>query len=1609
MQGAILLLLQNNTVQNYLVQKAAAYASEKLNAKVQIESVDIELFDKVSLNGFYVEDQRKDTMIYAAKAVAGFDLWCLVTDSRLYVTDVTLDGAVFHLKKQKDGQLNLRFLIDALKSDKKKEKSRMNYRVNHLTLKNSVFTYDDMRKPRKSGKMDYFHMRFSGINGEFRLDEYRKGFLNVQILNFRCTEKGGLNVVDLKGRLVADTAQAKVSDFVLRMPSSEIRLDSVVANYDETWIKTVTRDASGKKKVKESLDWKNVLLEVSLDNSVVALRDLKFLLPRLGELSDKVELSTHFKGTFGNMHLYNLVFNCDDGGAWGRMSVDLAGLPDINETYAYVGIKELGTTMPMLSDLIAKISGKPVAMPKQLNGLGKVKYRGSVSGYLTDLVAYGEVLSDIGLVNMDMHLESADEFKNVRYNGEVGANNLNLAKLLGDKSQLGQTSFKLNSSGEWSKKNGFTCWVKGDVSKLAFKGYEYKDIHIDGNLKGQEFDGLIDMDDENADVDFSGSFNYSKALRTGAFTVNVNTLQPHKLNLVKGYEDLSLSGNVSLDFRGDLESNNNRADVYVNNLTLNNGEKRLRLNDIEVVSVVTPKRDSLILSSDLMSVKVSGDYEITKLPNSLKNAGKRYLPVLFAKEKKNAADVKCNNEFDIRIDNINVNKLSEVLGSTVRVGKGAYLSGHFSDRTGKFNARAEIPVVKFGKKQKSIDSTLILLDNDYDIASLRVNSRYNGHTGLGLMANAAHDSVQVNVNWDNPSLSYGSLSLEGLLHREMRGDTLSSLLASVDVMPTFISINDDQWNMRKSHIDTDFKSFFIKGFEMDHDKQYVKIDGMASKSMSDSIDVDLSGVRLAYIMDLVGVHAVDLDAMINGKACVYGLLGPMVLNIDATADDFTFNNSVWGDVDLKSEWDSQTRRLHAKGHVFKSKQQTDGDNDGLLAGLWDNGRRDTSILLEGEYFPKNDSLEFLADVSSLKLDFIQKYLDGVMSDVTGDASGKLRIFGSLKKILMEGDIMVNNGKLKVDFLNTAYHFSDTVKIREDKFAFEDIDVRDAENHSALLNGEIHHDYYKNIVYNISIMPRNVLAMDLKASDGQNFYGKAYATGNVRIFGYPGAANFTIQARTEPNTKVFLSLDNGSIVTVNNFITYVDRDAVVDSVAESDEYLEPKKTETRMKVSLTVEATPDAEVNILTSAEGDMLKATGTGNIRMEYDSKSDLQLFGNYEVEKGSYIFTLQNIIRKDFTLRNGGTIKWSGDPREGIINLDALYYVQAASLLDILDEADLEGLGRTTVPVNCLLNLTGNLMQPNIKFDLELPSDNELQRKVKNIVNTDEMMNREILSLLVIGAFYRPEYIQNSSSTNVGNQMASVLTSTVSGQLNNMLSQISDKFNVGVNAVLGNGEDLSQGGEYEVALMYQPNNRLVINGNLGYRNDYINGQQSGNNFIGDVDVEYKLTKNGKLRAKAYTHSADNYYYNISGTAKTTQGVGLLYREDFNTFKGLWHRYFGKDRKERERRRDSMMMVQERERMARMDSLISASQRRALEKNDSVTVKKETVERDEDEPIDKDEEVKRDIEIAEQKSETVENEIIAEDKKDKKAKKKEKKIKQKKNKKDNEDNDENAK
>lgn len=267
-------------------------------------------------------------------------------------------------------------------------------------------------------------------------------------------------------------------------------------------------------------------------------------------------------------------------------------------------------------------------------------------------------------------------------------------------------------------------------------------------------------------------------------------------------------------------------------------------------------------------------------------------------------------------------------------------------------------------------------------------------------------------------------------------------------------------------------------------------------------------------------------------------------------------------------------------------------------------------------------------------------------------------------------------------------------------------------------------------------------------------------------------------------------------------------------------------------------------------------------------------MFGNYTVESGRYNFTLQDIIIREFTIRQGATISFQGDPLKAVANLTAAYSTNAN--LQDLDESFAEDrdLNRTLVPVNALLYLTGVISQPEIAFDLEFPTlTQDVYRKVKSIISTDDMMNQQIIYLLALSRFYTPEYM---GGQNHGNELASVASSTISSQLTNMLGQISDKWTIAPNFHTDKGDFSDM--EVELALSSRLlNNRLLLNGNFGYSDNAMNN----NNFIGDFDIEYLLTKTGNFRLKAYNRYNDQNYY--IRNSLTTQGVGIMFKHDFDS------------------------------------------------------------------------------------------------------------------------------
>jgi hypothetical protein len=317
--------------------------------------------------------------------------------------------------------------------------------------------------------------------------------------------------------------------------------------------------------------------------------------------------------------------------------------------------------------------------------------------------------------------------------------------------------------------------------------------------------------------------------------------------------------------------------------------------------------------------------------------------------------------------------------------------------------------------------------------------------------------------------------------------------------------------------------------------------------------------------------------------------------------------------------------------------------------------------------------------------------------------------------------------------------------------------------------------------------------------------------------------------------------------------------------------------------MQIEVTPEAEIDILVDTRaGDKITGRGSGDIRVKFDTYSDAEVFGTIELEQSYYLFTLQTVIRKEFKINEGSTLTWAGNPFEAEVDITG-YYPLTASLTDLIEGDELRQItSRSTVPVHCILHLTDDLMSPTIKFDIDLPSSDEsVKSRVRNIINTEEMMNRQILYLILFHKFFTPENIR---ATAVGvNEGISLAMASGSAQINNYLQNILNSNVVSLGFDWQKADVESD--EVKAQILIQPNNRLIINGNIGYRNDNI----SENKFIGDFDLEYKLIESGRLRFTAYNHTIDRAQLR---EAKTTQGVGLIYREDFNTVPEMFVYYW---------------------------------------------------------------------------------------------------------------------
>ena len=491
--------------------------------------------------------------------------------------------------------------------------------------------------------------------------------------------------------------------------------------------------------------------------------------------------------------------------------------------------------------------------------------------------------------------------------------------------------------------------------------------------------------------------------------------------------------------------------------------------------------------------------------------------------------------------------------------------------------------------------------------------------------------------------------------------------------------------------------------------------------------------------------------------------------------------------------------------------------------------------------------------------------------------------------------MLNVASIKVDVLNTTFSLKDSILIEPGGLTFRNNRIFDTQGHQGRANGYLHYQHFKNLEYRFQFDVNNMLVMNTKESPDFPFYGTVYGTGNATIAGNAAeGVNIDVAMTTNRNTNFTYMKEGIASAVSNQFIQFVDktpRRILQDSVMLASEYelaqkeVLEKESDTDIRLNLLIDATPDATMKIIMDpVAGDYISGKGTGNIRTEFYNKGDVKMFGSYRISQGVYKFSLQEVIRKDFIIKDGSTITFNGLPLDATLDIQASYLVNSASLNDLVPDAS-NYVNQTSIKVNCLMALTGQLTSPDIKMSLELPNErDEVQALVRNYIPTDEQMNLQILYLLGIGKFYTPE---NVDATGNSNMMSSVLSSTLSGQLNNALSQIIDSNNWNFGTNFSTGEKGWTDMEFETMLSGQLlNNRLLINGNFGYRDN----PMANTNFVGDFQAEWLVNRSGDIRLKAYNETNDRYY---TKTNLTTQGIGIIFKKDFNKWNELlfWNKW----------------------------------------------------------------------------------------------------------------------
>lgn len=1258
----------------------------------------------------------------------------------------------------------------------------------------------------------------------------------------------------------------------LRVDIGKVELLDLDVRYDSHHIRLEELTVPQLLLVKDSI-YTNAQVRHAVYNDLVKLEACELRIATLDTLMLHVDqaqyLDFQFSGDFGgrldsltatHLRLSHQQEELLDG------DVYVSGLPNLDSTYIHANCKDLNVRPGHVQDIVSDITQRPFILPKEVWHMGTLHYQGLLQGYLSDLTLRGAFRSSVGTITTDGRLHASRNFKTVGFSGKLASRKFRLGRMLG-RSEVGDIAFALTAQGGQSEQRAFHVQGQGMIHSFTYRDYTYQDLQLDVQYEDEQLTADVAIEDEHLDLSISALADLGEDKQVGGH-IQLNRFEPGPLGLSEHFDDATLS------FRLDGETYFSSLHDLTGYIELDSFKLvRPMLEDsimVENLEIKLDANDSLnhrfLLTSDLLTARLEGQFDYTTLGTTFQKLGMRYLPSLFSAEQKKTILAKpSHNRFDLYLYGHQIQKMQYMLGLNWRLGNYPVLKAFVDEPQQMWGIQGYISDIQTVKQQLK-DITLSSNNKDKR-AELTLSAAFQGGEYI-LQTYAEADSIRLDLTAEGDSSQ-----IRGGLHIASHFSRYAGKpLVDVQFYRSDILFSDSIYHIAPSAISISMAdtSITIDHFHIGTTTQFVEADGVISHRSEDTLRVELGDINASYVMPyVVPEKTIIVNGNISGTAVLHDLFRQPMFACDVLLKDGGINNCVFGDAIAKVYMGESGKDIIIEGDVYRKDLHKVARVD---------GRVDLRKEANGYW-----GLEIQPD--SIPLGFITHWTNGILDKIGGTASGQVKVFGVKGGTWVLAKALTHNGHFTIPFTGCTYSFSDSCYMDSTAIRFPNIHLTDEEGHPLLLNGELNHNSFKDFQFNLGLDVDHAMAIHMPDKEGEMLQGKVYASGHVQVAGDEKVVRLNADAKTVGNSRFRLSIAGPGSAADNGFITFVDHNITEQIQPEKDYSLHRTKRKTYSKLptkfllGLNIEGTPELLFQlVLNDKTGDMIQARGEGALRLTYDDSQGLfRLMGTYSILNGDMGFTFANTFHKNFTIGQGSTIAWNGDPADPMLDVTAKYHV-TASLKDLFgDSYSTVTTGRTSIPINTCVNMKGTLANARVRFALEFPSSDEaLRTQILSVINTEEMMMRQVVYLLVFGKFYTPDYM-HSSQQQVGlNETYSILSSTVTGQINSWLGKLTDSFTMGFN-IRADDEGASGGQrqEYEANFQIRPIPRLVINGNVGYRYNDISNRP----FFGDLDVEYMITPNGKVRAKAYTHSVDKYSLK---QASTIQGVGFIFRHDFN-------------------------------------------------------------------------------------------------------------------------------